>query len=166
MWTLVDTIAVVLLALGTAVGWRRRLSGELAHVLSLIVAVAVGLFASRPLGQWLLEHSRLSPGVAWVVAFLGVLILSALAMAATRALLRKTMRVVFEEEVDKYGGAVAGFVRAAVVLALVFLVVNMTANETLRRVFGERSFFGRLAIRYAPALEETVRQAATENGRE
>ncbi len=160
MWSLVDTIAVALVLFGTVIGLQRRLSGELAHVISMIVALAVGLFARRPLGQWLLDHSRLSPAVAQVVALVGVIVLAALAMAAVRIVLRKAMRVVFEEEVDKIGGAVAGFVRAALFVAIVFLVMNMIPHDGVNRIFGESSFLGRIVSRYTPILEESIEEAA------
>lgn len=166
MWSLVDTIAVVLVLFGTAIGLRRRLSGELAHVISMIVAVAVGFSVRRPLGEWLLENSRLSPAAAQVLALIGLIVLAALAMAAVRIVLRKAMRVVFEEHVDIIGGAVAGFVRAALFIAVVFLVMNMIPHEGLNRIFGETSFWGRIVNRYTPVLEEKIEEVAAEIGHE
>lgn len=162
MWSLVDTIAVAFVALGAFIGFQRRLSGELAHLISMAVAVGIGLFARRPLGEWLLAHSRMSPGVAQGVALAGVVILSLLAMAAVRHVLHRAMRVVFEEHVDKTGGLLAGGLRAGLVAALVFLIMNLIPSDRLSRVFGESSFWGRLALRYTPALEEKIHEVAAE----
>ncbi len=157
MWNSADIVALILLLAGTVVGYRRRLSGELSGAVGMVAAFGAGLLARRPLGIFLLENSRMSPAAAQGAAFFLAIVLALLAMAAVRLLLRKIMRVAFEEPFDKTGGAVAGFMKTALFLAIVFLLANMTPYEGLHRLLGEPSFLGRIALRFTPELEEKIR---------
>lgn len=147
-----DAAAMVVVALGTVRGYFRRLSGEMASLLSMIVALLVGLRCYHPFGAWLLDHSRLAPQPARAVAFAGVALGCAVVMLALRIALKRVIRLAIEERADRIGGLVAGFVRSSVLVLIVFVVMNMWPQDYLNRVFGRESLLGTVLLRAAPGI--------------
>ena len=158
MLSIVDIIAIVVVLIGILLGFRRRFSGELAHLVSIIVAFIVGLMTYRPLGYWLLENSRLGSRAAHAVAFVSTIVLASLVMVLIRTLLKRIISVVLEEETDKIAGVVAGFIKSTLFILIVFLFMNMIPHDYLNRIFGEESAIGRVVLRFMPRIEEKLEE--------
>lgn len=158
MLNIIDIAAIAIVALGIIQGYRRRLSGELAHLISVVAAFGIGLFFFRPVGNWFTEHTRLTDQGAHVVAFVATMLASVIVMAILRIALGRMMKVVIEPEVDRTGGAVAGFVRASVFVLIVFIIMNMWPHDFLNRIFGEESLIGTGVVKCMPALREAVEE--------
>jgi len=164
-FNLVDVLALIYVVLGALRGLSRGLSGELARLLSVVVAVAVGLYFYEPVGRYLLEHTRLAEGgetTAYAVSF-GVLLIGGwLAMRVLRFLLRSLMEFSFRGRLEKVGGAVAGFLRCSVEAAAVILLLGLVPHETMRRLFVDESLLGRPLARYVlPAYDELAEKYPT-----
>jgi len=166
----VDVAALVAVLLGVAQGFRRRLSGELARLVSCAAALAAALLLFRPLGDWLSRHTRLEQDAGRTTAF----VLSAAAafglLLLLRLALKKLMQVAFEPLTDRVGGCVAGGLRATVVALIVFLAMNLWPHEYLNRVFGAESFAGRAVLRMIPFARREIEsheklKAGLENAR-
>jgi len=153
---IVDYVAIGIILLGILQGYHRRFSGELAHLVSVIVAFVFGLLFYRPFGGWLIDHTRLTGRTANVVAFITTMIVCLIIMTIIRLFLRRIMRVVIEEEVDKTLGAIAGFLRVSVFIFVVFLIMNMWPNDYLNRIFGEESFIGRTIVKLTPSFFDAL----------
>jgi uncharacterized membrane protein required for colicin V production len=152
MPNLIDVIAVSLVCLLTIRGYLRGLAGELAQLLSLVIALAAGLFYYSPLAGWLEAHTRLTGSSARAAAFVAVLGAAVAILIVLRHLLARFMKVVFEERFNRLGGLAAGFVRALALVMVVFLVMNLWPHPYLNRQFGEESVIGRFLIGRLPAL--------------
>ncbi|MBN2302079.1 MAG: CvpA family protein [Lentisphaerae bacterium] len=154
--SVIDIVALVIVALGALIGYRRGLSGELAQLISVIVAFVISLLLYHPVGSWLHEHTQLNnrPQAAHAVAFIATIIGATIAMIILRYLLKRIMQVVIEKEVDKIGGVIAGFVRASILVVIVFLLLNMWPHEYLNRLFGEESVIGTAVLHCMPSFEE------------
>jgi len=144
--------------LGIIQGCRRRLSGELAHLISVVAAFGIGMFFFRPAGNWFAENTRLSDQGAHVVAFIATMLASLIVMAVLRIVLGRMMKVVIEPEVDRTGGAIAGFFRASVFVIIVFIIMNMWPHEYLNRIFGKESLIGNVVVTCMPALHDVVEE--------
>jgi len=162
-FNLVDIGALVVVAVGTFVGYRRGLSGELARLVSIVAAFVLGLFFFRPVGAWIVNHTRLEDRSAQAVAFMVTIGAALVAMVLLRIVLKRVMQVVFEEMTDKVGGAIAGFVRAALTVAIIVMMVNTWPHDYLNRQFGEESVIGRLVLKYVPILREKVEELPVSN---
>ncbi len=160
MLSLVDIAALLVIGLGVVTGRMRRFSGELARLVGTVAAFAAGMALRRPLGLWLLEHTRLEAQAAQAAAFVAALVGAFLVLAMVHRLLQGVMRVVIEEQMDKSIGMLAGLVRATLFVIIVFLVMNMVPHPGLNRHFGDASFLGRMVRRWTPFLEEAVRENA------
>jgi len=146
----VDILALVAVIVGAVQGWIRRLSGEIASLISTVAALVLGITLCRPLGEWLVVHTRLTERPAALVAFLATIIAATAVMILIRFLLRSIMKVVFEETTDRIGGCVAGILRVSAIVLIVFLAMNLWPHEYLNRIFGEESTVGSVVVRYVP----------------
>ena len=149
-----DIAALIFIVVSTLHGCFRGLSGELAHLVSVVVAFIFGLYFYQPFGSWLLENTRLTDQPARALAFLTTILVALVAMILLRFVLRRIMRIVFEEKIDKVAGCFAGFIRSSVIVIIIFLVMNLWPNEYLNRRCGEESVIGGLLLKYVPSLRE------------
>ena len=154
--SLVDVIALAAIALGTVRGYFRGLSGELARVISLVAAFAIGLRFYEPLAEQVMAYTRISGENAPVAAFIITVAAAIVCLFLMRFVLKRIMKVVIEERADKVGGVIAGLLRSVLVVLIVFLALNLWPNERLNRVFGEESLIGRVVLKAAPRAREYV----------
>lgn len=141
-FSIVDILAILLIALGTLHGYLRGLSGELAQFLSVIAAFVFGLWFHHPLALWMLENTRLSERPSQTLAFLATVLAAMIVMLCLRFVVKRVMRVIVEERFDKIGGCISGFIRSSVIVIILFVVLNMWPHEYLNRKFGDESFIG------------------------
>ncbi len=163
---IIDICAVVLIILGIFMGYRRRLSGELARLISMIVAFCLGTVIYQPIAIWMLEHSRLEGRGAQSVAFIATMIVSIIVMVIVRIFLKRIMRVVIEEESDKVCGAIAGGIRGSIFVIVLFLVANIVPHDYINYHFGEASYIGRTVSRCIPKLTEAIEDKINERDAE
>jgi uncharacterized membrane protein required for colicin V production len=154
----VDLIAVLFIIFSIYHGSRRGLSGEIAQLVSVVVAFVVGMLGHRPVADWIDLNTRIHGSAAAALSFVTIVVIAGIVMICLRSLLRKIMKVVFEEPFDKVAGSVAGFVRSALFTLIVFIAVNLTPHEYLNRLFGEESVIGTLTLKMMPMLQEELEE--------
>ena len=154
MPNVIDIIAFIICGLSAFQGFRRGLSGELARLISVIVAFTLGVFFYRPFGAWLLEYVRLGEQPAYALAFLVTVIGAVAIMILLRLVLKRIMKIIFAPAIDKTGGCAAGFLRAVVVILIIFVMINMWPHDYLNKLFGEESLIGRGVLKIMPTLRE------------
>jgi uncharacterized membrane protein required for colicin V production len=153
-FNIVDLAVMVLLLLGLARGAMRGLSGELSGLISAGAALFAGWSLYRPIGDFLFNRSRLSEPAAHVVAFFAALVGGYLLMKVIGLILRSIMEFSFRGRIERVGGALAGFSRSAVVLAVILLLAGLWPSSSLHRLFAEESVAGRTVYRtLGPAYE-------------
>lgn len=145
-FSIVDLIIMALVAWGTVRGVFRGLSGELAHLLSLAVAIWVGWQGHEPLGQYLEATTRMDPLQANTVALVAVIAGALLLMWLLFAVLKLIMSFSFRSGLERLGGAVAGFTRYALWCALLILLIAIWAPESVRHPVAETSYIGSHAL--------------------
>jgi uncharacterized membrane protein required for colicin V production len=153
-----DIIALIVVALGTFQGFRRGLSGELAGLVSVVVAFLTGISLYGSFGTWLADNTRLNEDPAQAVAFVSTVLIAGIVLVLLRLVLRLVMKVVVEKKVDKVGGCIAGFVRSLVLVFTVFLMMNLWPHDYLNRHFGEKSLVGKVVVRCTPVLRERMEE--------
>ena len=156
-FNIIDIVAIVLIVLWGARGYRRGLSGELASVVSVITALVLGLFLYQPVGDWTAANTRLTGDLAQALAFGITVVLVILTAILFRTLARKVVSIVFAESIDKSLGLLAGFVRGCVIVTILFLIMNLWPHEYLNRKFGEESVIGKLVLKAVPSVRKTIK---------
>ncbi|OVE75574.1 hypothetical protein BVX97_04090 [bacterium E08(2017)] len=153
-----DLVSLIVIAIGIFVGYRRKLSGEIAILISVAAALFVGFFFFEPLGVWLATNTDLGINGARIATYVFIILGSSVVMVVLRLVLGKVLKIVIGEEADKIGGAIAGFVRSSIFVLIIFLLMNIIPNENLNRVFGEGSFIGRQTLKILPSIEEVIEE--------
>ncbi len=157
--SVVDIVALALIAVGGIQGFFRGLSGELARLAGAVIAFAGGTLLHEPVGQWVSTHTRLEARPAQTLAFVATVIIAVLIMIVARMLLKKVIQGVFAPGFDKTAGVLAGLLRMSIFTCIFFIIMNMVPVEFLNRHFGEESVVGSFMVRYVPTVERTLEQA-------
>lgn len=139
----IDIILTALLAVGLLRGILRGLSGELASLISLVVAGIVGWRLYPPLGMYLTESTRMTPLQADTVSFLVLLVGALILLWALRIVLKHLMEFTFKGLLERLGGGLIGLLRYAVLLSALILLVHLFGQGTVHRLVAEESFIGR-----------------------
>lgn len=153
-----DIAALALMGIGAFIGYRRKLSGELAILLSVGAAFFVGLFFYEPLGVWLVNNTKLDVGASKVATYVFLVLAAGIMMVLLRILLEKIMNLVIGENADKLGGMIAGVAKSLFIVLIIYLAMNVIPYDYVNRKFGEESFIGRITLRFLPSLEEVLQE--------
>ncbi|NLB59738.1 MAG: CvpA family protein, partial [Lentisphaerae bacterium] len=151
----VDIAAVFLVLLALLLGWRRGLAGTLWQLLGTLIILLVALRCYRPFGILLTQHTIQladNPELAGALAFLLISLVLGLGWLVLRALLGVLLTIIFNEKINRGGGAVAGLIQG---LALVFLCVyaaGLWPQPAMRQLFVQNSVVGRSIFRLSPRL--------------
>lgn len=141
----VDAIVLVLLLIGAFRGLRRGLSGELASIISIVLAVLAGVFAYGPLGERIHATGRFDESRSMIMAFFLALAAVMLALFVLRITLRSVMSFTFKGALERIGGALTGAARSLVIVAaLIFLIGLWPNDDALYRVVIDESFTGQV----------------------
>lgn len=141
----VDVIVAIVLILGILQGIRRKLSGEIASLISMIIAVACGFLYFRPMGSFLLAHSRLSENGSLVLGYFVCFAVAWFVLHIVRVLLRAVLEIKFKGGLDGLGGACAGFLRAAIFSAATLYILSLTPNPAVQQAILGQSAIGKAA---------------------
>ncbi len=155
----IDIIILALLAIATLRGVMRGLSGELASLISLVVAAVTGWHYYRPLGEYLADTTRMSAMQADTVAFVVVIGGALILLWALSIVLKSIMEFTFKGEIERIGGGLMGLTRYALILAAFLIVINQFAAGALKQIVIQESFIGRHTIaQVEPLYTDLVRR--------
>ena len=111
-FNLTDIASLILIIIGAFVGYRRKLSGELAILLSVGAAFFVGLFFYGPLAAWLVTNTKLDVGASKVATYVFLVLGAGVMMVLLRIFLEKIMNLVIGQTADKIGVMIAGIAKS------------------------------------------------------
>ena len=163
--SLLDAVGLLALLIGALRGLIRGLSREFGDMVTALAAFAVALRFHGPFGEAVAARTRLDLPPARAIAFALLAVAAIVILAVCRLILRLFGQITFIPLVNRAGGLLAGLVRSAALLAVMFAVMNLWPHEYLNRTFGEESALGALLLRAVPALRE-LREGAAEPGEE
>jgi len=154
--TIIDAIAVILIAIGAVQGLLRGLSGEMARLLGALCAFVAGALLHEPLGEGVAAYTRLSDQQARMLTYVFTVLAALLLWTLFHKLFRKLIRLALSAGFDKAAGIPAGMLRMTALVGIVFIAMNIWPNAPGKAHFGEISFFGRHAIRLVPAVQREM----------
>ena len=152
----VDILAFSLIALGAVRGLWRGLSSELARLISVVIALFVGVRYYQPVGHWVLEHSRLEGRPAFALAFVSMILAIVVFTLLIRFALKNMMKVVVEPEAERIGGLIAGTVHALVMVVIIFATLCLVPHPYINQKFGEESVVGTAVMRALPEVQALI----------
>jgi uncharacterized membrane protein required for colicin V production len=137
-----DVLIAVYLLFGAVSGVRRGLSGEIARLISLGVAVIAGWQFHEPLGEQVERYTRLQGPPAFLVGFLATVLAAGLIMLLLRLMLKNIMEFAFKGKIERVGGLIAGILRAAFISSLIVVAISVLPVPYLQKRVWEESRVG------------------------
>jgi uncharacterized membrane protein required for colicin V production len=153
---IVDIIAIVALFLGVVQGYFRGLSGELSRLICILAALYTGLRCHTPFTEWILAHTRVDPQYAGLFSFVALMVGMAIALTLVSRILKRVIKVIVDEDMDRFLGMAAGAVRMAFLITIAFLLMILIPSETTLRMFGQESRIGQQVIKLLPIVEKMI----------
>ncbi len=139
----IDILFAVFVLLFVFSGIKHGLSGEIAHVVTLIALLIGVCFFYSQLTQLVSDHWRaLSPLVVQIAVPVMLLLAAVLLFLLVRALFQQLLKSKLGESADKIAGGLAGALRGALLGLAVFSGVSLIPNESLYRTLSEKSSVG------------------------
>ena len=160
----VDALAAIVLLVGLLGGLKRGLSGELSRVIAIAVAAFSAWRFATPVAEWGMEKLSMTQERAYVFSFLAILLAAFLVMWLIRITLRNLMEFAFKGRIERMGGALAGLLRALVIVAALVLMISFAPQPEIQRIVMKQSFCGRLVAKYLRPVYEDLQQRAPEFG--
>ena len=154
---MIDYVLLGFLGVGLLRGVFRGLSGELASLLGLAAAIGAAWYFRGSIGAYLSESTSLTDSQADTLSMAVLIVGGLLIFWALMIILKKIMEFSFKGPLERIGGALIGVARAAVVLAIFFILVAQFAPESVRQPVLDDSRIGREAmVHLVPVYEELV----------
>jgi len=148
----IDVLAVALLAFGAVRGGFRGLTGEVARIAGFVAAVGAGFWVSTFWGdcaaRWLPAESQ----AAWrgLVVVVGLVVSAVAAGQLVRWAVDRFLRLLLDQPANAVLGVVAGGIRAALLVVVLFFLASFVAFGESGRVLFKDSAAGRMAL---PAVQ-------------
>lgn len=152
-----DVLVVVALVYGVWSGIRTGLSGEIIGLIGFVLMVALAAEFCTPFGRWLSEFLGVAEtwsGLVGFVVIAGAMYL--LTVVVRRAVHARFSKLNFAALLENAGGAFAGMVRMAVIMALVSIVASLAPNAWLHKNVAQDSRFGSMVVQRFPAVKSMV----------
>jgi uncharacterized membrane protein required for colicin V production len=165
--SVIDFVVLVTILLNGYMGFRRGLSGEVAHFVVLVVGAALTVYLLRPVGSLCFRYATpLIPETGRLAfAFVATTIVAATVMLVAY----RPLYHIFDRGAPKHrykaGGAVAGLMYGLVGVAFVLVLLNLWPSATVNRVVGDSSATGKMAGRIVPAVKRMVSSQGRNPGR-
>ena len=149
--SIVDWVSAGILLLAMLQGVIRGLARELGRLITVAVALTLGLLYYSRSALFLQTHSSLPESKAAAIAFAALVLGAMLAIFVGRLLIGKVATMKLDIKGNKPGGLLAGFLSAAGVVFAVFFAVNLWPGEALHRRFCTESLLGSALVRVMPS---------------
>jgi len=157
---IIDTVAAGVVLLFAVIGCRKGLSGELAHIISLVV-LAASLFFVYPYIYSFIYRTmdQVNPHLLkWLLLFL-LTMLSFFCLGLITRLLAGMLKAQFSPGTDKFFGFVFGFVRGTFIVAIVMIFMGILGPPRLYDILSGRSYAGRfVCYELIPIVQPHVQQ--------
>ncbi|MCI0642832.1 MAG: CvpA family protein [Gemmataceae bacterium] len=149
-----DTIILVLLALGAVLGFWSGFLWQIARVLSLVLALVVTILFHVPATRYLQEHvlRGADERVVEVAAYIALFVLVYLVLFFATRLAHTGIRATELQIFDRLLGCMLGFSKMALVIGGVCLAAANYPHETTKDLLGKSS----LAPLFAHGMEHVL----------
>lgn len=156
--SVIDFAALVIVLLNAYFGFRRGLSGEVAHFLVLILGTITTIYLLHPVGSLFFRYATplIPESGRYAFAFVGTAVVAATVML----ILYRPIYNLFDRDALKHrnkpGGLVAGLLYGIVGVTFILVFLNLWPSPAVAKVVGDSSFTGRAANKVVPAVKRLV----------
>ncbi|MCC7300988.1 MAG: CvpA family protein [Verrucomicrobia bacterium] len=142
MFYTIDILFVLFVLFFAVRGVWNGLSGELAHVLTLLALLAGFCFFYPQLTELAENYWKLPENVLRFLVPTVLILAAVLVFVLLRALFKQMLKEKAGTNADKVGGVLVGILRGILLGLTVFVGLSMISNDSLYRVLSEKSSIG------------------------
>ena len=162
--TWVDYIAAIAVLRGFYVGYRGGIFPELLRIASYLISVLLAFYFYELLGQLVTMKSFLNEATATAVSFVALLIAGFLLTWLVRTILLKLLKVGEGGFALRMVGLFLGGLRWVILLSFVFMLIDHSPLEQLKKDIHARSFIGGPVSQVGPLLFDFMAQLSPQLG--
>ena len=122
---ILDIIILVVLAIGIVRGLRTGFIKQVAGLVGLVLSFALAASFMEPVGVLITERLGVSDGLGPLIAFVSIFIVVRMAVHLVAGGAEKLIDTVKLSGLDRLGGGLAGGVKSALVLSLIFMFIGL-----------------------------------------
>jgi len=149
----VDVIVIIIMLRVTYVAFEDGLSHEIFPLVGIVGTLIVCLRYYNPFGVFI---SRNIPGMpkdaSLAASFILLVVVVGFAIKLIRRLVDAVIKVTWHPFIEKFGGAIVGFLRAACIASTILIVIALLPFSYLQRSIKERSVTGAYFLSIGPAI--------------
>ena len=138
----IDIVVLAYLLFGLIMGIKHGLSGEIARMVSLAVALCLSMYFYDVAGDFILKHTRLEEPAAHYLAIILLFFGGLLGMFLLRLLLKLILEFTFKGPIERLGGALAGLLRTSIMCSVALFFLGICPNDFIHRYVAEESLSG------------------------
>lgn len=139
----IDILFAVFVVFFVVSGAKHGLSGELAHLVTLVALLAGFCFFYSQLTQFAADYWKMLPPVAVrIIVPIVILLLAVLVFVLARAVFKQILKDKLGEAADKVAGGLVGVVRGVLMGLAAFAALSMIPNDSLYQALSEKSSIG------------------------
>ena len=150
--TWVDYVVVFALLRGFYVGYREGIFPEILRIASYVLTVLAAFYFYEPLAHEITLKTFLNNTTATAVAFFSILAAGFLATKIVRSLLQKILKVGEGGLLLRFLGLVLGGFRWLILLSFIFMLIDRSPMEQLKKDIHTRSVVGQQVSQAGPVL--------------
>ncbi|MFA5094539.1 MAG: CvpA family protein [Candidatus Omnitrophota bacterium] len=159
----VDVLTVILLLRTCYIGARTGLSVEIFRIIGVILGLYVAAKYYSPFGSRINAGLSLPQDLVDGFSFVLLVLLPMLSLKLVALGLTKIVKLSFADKIDKWGGFLAGLLRGALLLSLLFMLFNILNVDYLVRSVDERSLSGPYIRQLVPYAYKVVGKTSPED---
>jgi membrane protein required for colicin V production len=158
-----DIVVGLALAYGVWGGIRAGLFVEVLRVVGIGLMVAAALHFYIPAGDRLRSWTDLAEEPSKLLAFVAIAVAVYLVTLMIRNFVTgRVKKFTFLAFTDNVGGALAGLIRMAVVMAFVTIMISLTRSQFWHRQVSKNSAFGATVVAQFPEVAAVVKKSFPE----
>lgn len=153
----VDMIAGAVVLFWTLLGLKQGLTGQIAVFLAGLSITACAILGYDPCKAWLIQHYQMPFELARLIALISVVVVPLLVVLAIHSVAGHIVRVTFTAWVDRFGGALAGFVSSSAFVVLIVVFLNVIPWDRHPDAVGRDSFIGSHLIGVESRISRSIK---------
>ncbi len=150
--TWVDYIAAIAISRGFYVGYKEGIFPEILRIASYIVTALIAFYFYERVAQMITLKTFLNHASAVVAAFLALLAAGFFATKIVRTILLKILKVGEGGFVMRLVGMIFGGLRWLILMSFIFMLIDRSPLEQLKKDIHTRSIVGQQISRVGPVV--------------
>lgn len=159
----VDVIVVILILRMSYVAFMDGLSHEIFPLFGSIIVFVLSLSYYVKLGGIMVQSLGMPSELANCLAFIILVVIAGFIVKFLRIIIDKLVKVQWHPVIERFGGLLAGVVKAYIITAIILTILVLMPFSYLRWSIKERSLTGKYVLMAGPGVYEKFKDIVPDN---